>query len=149
MVSFPTHSWCLLVRTDFTDDDAWAQVLEEVTRPSPEGFLANVTAFDDRSADGAAWESLRDSAMATPDDEYSSVLFVVDSLTISSADHPILAVSTSRFHRDSLPEEFEAMRPFRCVPSELWAVENNLNLANLDWRDFAGRVDGEGVFRGF
>jgi hypothetical protein len=57
-------------------------------------------------------------------------------------------VSTSRFHRDSLPGEFAAMRPFRCVPSQLWAVENNLDLANPDWRDVAGHVDDAGVFRG-
>ena len=80
---------------------------------------------------------------------YASVLFVADLVTIASADHPILVISTSTFHRDRLPDDFAAMRPFRCVPSELWSVENNLNLANLDWRDFARHVDGAGVFRGF
>jgi hypothetical protein len=137
------------VRTDFTDDDAWAQVVEEATRPSPEGFLANAVPSSDPAADGVGWEALRDAAMATPPDEYASVLFVADATTMAAADHPILVVSTSRFHRDEQPAEFAAMRPFRCVPSQLWAVENNLNLANLDWRDFAGHVDAAGVFRGF
>jgi hypothetical protein len=58
-------------------------------------------------------------------------------------------ISTSRFYRDDLPDEFAAMRPFRCVPSQLWSVENNLNLANVDWHDFASHVDGAGVFQGF
>ena len=137
------------MRTDFTDDDAWAQVVEEATRPSPEGFLANASPSSDPAADGAAWEALRDAAMATPPDEYASVLFVADATTMAAADHPILVVSTSRFYRDEQPAEFAAMRPFRCIPSQLWAVENNLNLANLDWRDFAGHVDAAGVFRGF
>ncbi|HEY2552146.1 MAG TPA: hypothetical protein VGI64_16385, partial [Streptosporangiaceae bacterium] len=29
------------------------------------------------------------------------------------------------------------------------SVENNLNIANLDWEDFAGDTDGDGVHRGF
>ena len=149
MVPFPPHFWCLLVRTDFTDDAAWAQVVEEATRPSPEGFLANVTPFSDPGADGVGWETLRDAAMSPVTDNWSAVLFVADSATLGSADHPILVVSTSRFHRDRHPDEFAAMQPFRCIPSQLWSVENNLNLANLDWRDFAQHVDGSGVFRGF
>jgi hypothetical protein len=149
VVVLPPHSWCLLVRTDFTDDDAWAQVVEEATRPSPEGFLANASPSGDPAADGVGWEALRDAAMATPPDEYAAVLFVADATTMTAADHPILVVSTSRFYRDEQPAQFAAMRPFRCVPSQLWAVENNLNLANLDWRDFAGHVDATGVFRGF
>jgi hypothetical protein len=39
VVALAPHSWCLLVRTDFTDDDdGRARVVEEATRPSPEGF---------------------------------------------------------------------------------------------------------------
>ena len=149
MVSFPPHSWCLLVRTDFTDDEGWARLVQEATTPSPEGFEANVRPFSDPAADGAAWETLRDTAMAAASEEYSSVLFVADTATIASPDQPNLVVSTSRFYRDRHPEEFAAMRPFRCIPSELWSVENNLNLANMDWHDFARRVNGAGVFRGF
>jgi hypothetical protein len=33
--------------------------------------------------------------------------------------------------------------------SEIWAVENNLSLGNMDFEDFAGAVDANGVFRGF
>jgi hypothetical protein len=33
-------------------------------------------------------------------------------------------------------------------PSELWAVENNLKIANMDWQEFAAAVDEDGVFRG-
>jgi hypothetical protein len=149
VLSLPLHSGPLLVRTDFTDDNTWLQLIDEVTRPSPEGFLASIRPLSDPAADGAGWESLRDAVMAPADPDCSAVLFVADSTTTGSPDHPILVVSTSRFHRDGHPDEFAAMRPFRCIPSELWSVENNLNLANLDWRDFAERVDDAGVFRGF
>jgi len=28
-------------------------------------------------------------------------------------------------------------------------VENNLNIANMDWEDFAGAAGADGIFRGF
>jgi hypothetical protein len=31
----------------------------------------------------------------------------------------------------------------------LWAVENNLSLANMDYEEFAEAVDAQGIFRGF
>jgi hypothetical protein len=38
---------------------------------------------------------------------------------------------------------------FRCIPPELWGIDNNLNIANMDWAEFADAVDENGVFRGF
>ena len=38
---------------------------------------------------------------------------------------------------------------FRVIPSELWSVENNLSLANMDFEEFAGAAGAEGVFLGF
>jgi uncharacterized protein DUF6924 len=39
--------------------------------------------------------------------------------------------------------------PFRVVASELCSVENNINLANMDWADFTQSVGEDGIFRGF
>lgn len=41
-----------------------------------------------------------------------------------------------------------ARRPGR-PPRELWSVDNNLNIANMDWEEFADNTDGDGIFRGF
>jgi hypothetical protein len=38
---------------------------------------------------------------------------------------------------------------FRVVPQEMWAVENNLSLGNMDFKEFADAVGQDGVFRGF
>ena len=59
--------------------------------------------------------------------------FVADSVALTLPDHPVLVV-------DLLDDR----QPFRCILSELWGVENNLNLANLGWEECQG-----GVFRGF
>jgi hypothetical protein len=45
--------------------------------------------------------------------------------------------------------EIAGRTPFRCISSELWGVDNNLNISNMDWEDFAGAAGKDGVFRGF
>jgi hypothetical protein len=40
-------------------------------------------------------------------------------------------------------------RTFRVIPSEMWGVENNLSLSNMDFFEFADAADEDGVFRGF
>ncbi|HEY6494968.1 MAG TPA: hypothetical protein VIZ43_16965 [Trebonia sp.] len=90
----------------------------------------------------AAFAGLNGAALkaALPtEDPVAAVMFVADATTLSADDHPILVV-------DLLPEDRE---PFRCIPSELWSIDNNLNIANMDWEDFADAVDEGGVFRGF
>lgn len=77
-------------------------------------------------------------AAVPADDHGAMVLFIADGTALTSPDHPILVV-------DLIGGE----PPFRCVPSMLWSVENNLNIANMDWGEFAREVDAGGVFRGF
>jgi hypothetical protein len=84
------------------------------------------------------------------DDTGPSLLFIADSITFASPEHPILVVdlddkvlSVAEF------PEITDRTPFRCIPSELWSVENNLNIGNMDWEEFAREVGHDGVFRGF
>ena len=37
----------------------------------------------------------------------------------------------------------------RVVPSEMWSIQNNLTISNMDWEEFADNVDDDGVLRGF
>ena len=68
----------------------------------------------------------------------ASVLFIADAPALDSPDGPVLIVNLNDYD----------VEPFRCIASELWGVENNLNISNMDWEEFAeSTVDG--VFRGF
>jgi hypothetical protein len=58
---------------------------------------------------------------------------------MTDPEHPVLVVDLYS----------EPGRSFRVVPSEMWGVENNLSLANMDFEEFADAVDRDGVFRGF
>jgi hypothetical protein len=40
-------------------------------------------------------------------------------------------------------------RAFRSIPSEVEAIVANLSLANMDFAEFADKVDPDGIFRGF
>ena len=97
---------------------------------------------------GASWETVKAAVPASSDG--ASVLFIADSISLSSPDHPILVVDLSdTFLSVAEFPEIAGRTPFRCIPSELWSVDNNLNIANMDWEEFAGAAGEDGVFRGF
>ena len=144
----PERNCSLLVRTDFSSDDAWQQVADEVTQENEDGFRAYAEPVSDPAFDAASWETVKAAVPASSDS--ASVLFIADSISLSSPDHPILVVDLSDTYL-SVAEfpEIADRAPFRCIPSELWGIDNNLNIANMDWEEFAGAAGEDGVFRGF
>lgn len=148
MPILPERNCSLLVRTDFSSDDAWQQVAGEATRENEDGFRAYAEPVSDRAFDAASWEAVKAAVPASSDG--ASVLFIADSTSLSAPDHPILVVDLSdTFLPATEFPEIAGRTPFRCIPSELWSVDNNLNIANMDWEDFAGPAGEDGVFRGF
>ena len=142
--------WCpLLVRTDFTDDAAWDQVRQEATREyGPDGFCANVEPVSDPQWAGAAWEAVK-AAAPVDEDTGPNVLFIADAITFASPAHPVLVVDLAdKFLSVTEFPEIANRTPFRCIPSALWDVENNLSIANLRWEDYAGNLDGGEDYRG-
>jgi hypothetical protein len=123
-----------LIRTDFSDDAAWADLVRAATTRSTDGFLANLNVIDETRFDGASAEQIGNAARDTD----HAVLFVADRMTMTHPDRPVLCLDASA------PEQ-----TFRLIPSELWSVENNLSLANMDFEEFAGAAGADGVFRGF
>ena len=136
MTALPSTEASLLVRTDFTDGAAWEETKAAGLAENEEGFRAYVHVVDDATLTDATWQDLRNATLAL--DHRASVLFVADHAALAG-DHPIQVVDLSH---DSRP-------PFRCVARELWAVDNNLNISNMDWEDFADNVESDGIYRGF
>jgi hypothetical protein len=139
MASLPQSNVALLVRTDFKADASWELLCEEILVPSDEGFLANLLPVSDPSFSQVSWQEIK--AAVPPNRHGSVVVLIADTRTLSSPDHPVLVVDLMDFR--------EPLEPFRSIPSELWSIENNLNIANMDWADFADATDDDGVFRGF
>lgn len=136
------------MRTDFSDDEAWDRVCEQATGEyGPEGFSASVEPVSDPGWAGATWGALK--AAVPAGGASSSVLFIADSVTLASADHPVLVVDLQdRYLSVAEFPRIAGRTPFRCSPSALWEVENNLNLGTMDWEDFADETGEDGIYRG-
>jgi hypothetical protein len=139
----PLPLGCVLVRTWFGNDEAWEQLKVAVDTPSEDGFLATVRVVEDRSYEGLDSQTL---AALTSHDKYGALVsFLADETTLTSPDLPILVV----WVLPPVAGDDREFPPFRVIPSQLWSVENNLNLANMDWVEFYRWTGPDGVFRGF
>jgi hypothetical protein len=95
-----------------------------------------VTFLSDRAYEGLITDEVADLARRGP---YRSFLFVVDGESLQNPEHLILVLDLLR----------EPGRTFRVISREMWGVENNLSIANMDFSDSADSADAGGVFRGF
>ncbi|MEV6427249.1 hypothetical protein [Nocardia sp. NPDC051463] len=128
----------LLVRTDFTDDTAWAQTLAAVIASYDEDMMTELTPVDDVAFDGLTPADLADLV------DGQTYVFLADATTMTDPEHPLLAVDTS--DEDARGDGDPV---FRIAPIAMAEVEVNFSLANVDFEDYAGSVDDDGVFRGF
>lgn len=136
MKMLPESGQSLLVRLDFSDQGAWELLAAESGAENEDGCMANLDIVDDAAFTDAQAKQLR---LAVPANDYgASVLFAADSRTLTEEGRPVIVIYL-----------YEDRQPFRCAVSELWAVENNLNIANMDWEDFSENTGPDGVFRGF
>lgn len=126
----------MLLRTDFQSDAAWSALCEAIEQPSEEGFTASLECVSDPAFDGLSIEQLVASGWHEGD---RVIAFLADRTTLTDPERPILVVDLHD----------EPGRTFRVIPREVWSVENNLSIANMDYRDFADSVGADGVFRGF
>jgi hypothetical protein len=135
MKMLPNTRFSLVLRTDFSDDSAWEAICAAIQEPVGE-FQAYVECLSDPEYDGLTLEELTD---LVPQDFNHSFIFLVDRITLSHPERPILVLDLYD----------EPGRTFRVIPSEMWGVENNLSLANMDFFEFADNVDSDRIFRGF
>lgn len=139
----------LVIRTDFADEDEWRRIQAAIVEPQTEDeFEAYVEFVDDKAYEGLTASRL---LQIVPADSSETFVFLVDTQTLTHPDRPILVVNLYDWV-EGLEEQGKGPRygtTFRVVPSEMWSVENNLTLANMDWEEFADNVDDDGIFRGF
>ncbi len=135
MKTLPATENVPAVRTDYEHEAAWEAVRQAIHRRYGP-FRAYVDFISDPALAGFDADQLR--AMLPPGFSHP-ILLIVDRLALAGADHPVLVVDL----------EAEPGRTFRVIPSEIWGVENNLSLANMDFWEFADHAGPDGVFRGF
>jgi hypothetical protein len=134
MKSLPDSDTPLVIRTDFSNSQAWDDVRQRTAQPRGL-FRASVTFVDDPAFANLARSDLR----TLNHDRRHTFIFLADHVTMTHPDHPVLVVD---LFEDS---EIE----FRAVPAEIPGIENNLSIGNMDPEEFAGAADDDGIFRGF
>ena len=126
-----------VVRTYFIDDLKWNSLCEKILIPqTKQSFIPYVDFISDKKYKDL---TVAEVVNNLPKNYTESFVFIVDSLTITHKDNPIICVDLYS----------EKGRTFRVIPSEMWGIENNLRIANMDFYEFADRVGADGIFRGF
>lgn len=123
-----------MLRTDFSSDAAWEALGKVLATSIEDDFLPYVELVADRRFAGVT-EALG----GLPAAYEHPLLVLADEQALGSAEFPLLVVDLRE----------ERGRCLRVVASELWAIGNNLWVANMDFREFAEAVDADGVHRGF
>jgi hypothetical protein len=139
MKQLPKTTNSVVIRADFENQQAWEAICELLRAPVHEGsetFYACVEFLEDTDYRNLTKEEL---LAIVPRDYNHSFLFVVDKAAITNPDFAILAVDLVESRG----------RSFRAIPAQIQSIENNLSIANMDFQEFAGAVDKDGIFRGF
>ena len=137
MKQLPETMFPLVIRADFSSQSRWNRICAEISKPVGEdGFLADVVFLDDESYKDITKQQLLE---LVPKGYPHTFIMLVDQIAISESESPLLIVDLYT----------EPGREFRASPSEIQGIQNNLSIANMDFRDFADNVDNDGVFRGF
>jgi hypothetical protein len=136
------QTWSVpVVRADFSSDQVWQQLQEEILRLTAEGFGAEVKFVEEPALVGLDEDAIvAGYVRAYPHQYRHPVLFVVDEVAVAAPEHPLLVIN--------LNSRVDSTQ-FRALPRQVQGIQNNLSLANMDYVDFARSVDGDGVFRGF
>ncbi|MEV0011998.1 hypothetical protein AB0M10_22160 [Streptomyces sp. NPDC051840] len=138
----------LVIRTDFSHDEVWTAVVEELHRPwGPGGEFAAAVQL----VDAPAWSgATADEVLAAVVDEDLAVVFLADRTTMQSAARALLALSTTWEDVSGLdPVYYQELiespepREFRALPSAVHEVQVNLALGNVDFAEFAGAASDE------
>ena len=151
-----------LIRTDFTDDGTWAEVVDAVStpvdfdnpdNPSPgdEGYAAWVVPVNELAFDGATAHALGQAMTAAGGDHGYALLADAQAMTETRSDDLTLVYVDLSVSDPEDAELFDSFmgRAFRCAVGEIASIEANLSIANMDFSDFANSVGADGVFRGF
>ena len=121
-----------LLRTDASRPDRWAALLAAIRVPNEHGFLAFVAPLADPALEGLTEARIRELPRAVNAETF---VLVADAHALDDDAFPILVIDLSGDERPS----------FRVTARCLWAVQNNLSIANMDWEDFTSATDAAGV----
>lgn len=137
MKTIPSTANVLVLRTDFSDQIAWVEICAEIRKPvGTLHFVAYLDYLNDMEYADITKEQILN---LLPSDYNHSFIIVADRKAMTDPEHPLLIIDLV----DTPASEF------RAVPSQIQGIQNNLSIANMDFKEFTDAADKDGVFRGF
>ncbi|WP_374118687.1 DUF6924 domain-containing protein [Streptomyces sp. 8L] len=126
------ENWGLLVRTDFSDDAAWASLLDATHHPAQDAEMfcgEEIDEVDDRRFEGASPEQLMALAYEDADDhqDVADVVMIADGASMRDPDHRVLVIPLKGRNIGY---------PFRMYPDEVVIMVCNLGIGNMSIEDF-------------
>ena len=167
MSTLPVTESPLLIRTDFSDPDAWAAVRADLAQKWDDEFEIFVEIIDDPAYEGLGPEQF---LALQPKDYPHEIVVLADTVTMTTPDRLLLVVSLEQsdeeweqFLREQGDWDEETAAGgrgwanqwpqrggvFRSTAAGVGSIAANLSIANMDLFEFAGGVDDQGVFRNF
>lgn len=126
----------LVIRTYFSNESDWVKTSEKFIANYEMGFRAYLNLINDKIFEGFTELNFVQGEFG---DYKHGFIFLADSITLEDEENPLLCIDL----QDVIG------RTFRVIPSELWSVENNLSINNMEFESFYSICDKDGVFRGF
>lgn len=126
----PNSEILFLVRTDFSDDDAWHRVDEVAGREGTGVVTVNDPA--NRHLDAAT--------LASELPTFSQGVLLADHVTMSTSEQLVLVCPT-RYDEDE-----DEVAPFRAPAALLTYVVSPIVLGSKNWSEVSGLVNQDGVF---
>lgn len=134
----PSHAYALLLRTDYSDDDAWhaavAAIAESYDDSDFERLGLPVQPVESPELDGLTPRDV----VELPREGFLSCVAVADAQTMK--DLTILLVDLNEFNQ-------QVGRTFRTTPQQIEPILVSLSIANVDFFEFADSADPDGVLR--
>ena len=121
-----------LFKIESGHEQKWNDLIQSASNP-PAPFIANIAYVRKERT------SIEELLSSLPEDYAYDFIFVADSETFTSENRSCLVIDL-----------IDPAKPrFRALPSTLASIENNLNIANLDFADFHHEANPTGIFKGF
>lgn len=127
----------LVVRTDYGSDDAWHEVRTRLKNHPYEDTDDFLHLVDDPAWNGASADDVR---TALTGDGGINAVYLADAKTMADAGlRPLLAVYVfdGEEDREELADLEESGSGFRTVPEAVYSVHGNLEIANMDFQEYA------------
>ena len=145
MTAHPDTNQAWVVRTDFSNDDKWEDAVREIMTPRKVlgmDVRARVTLITDKRYEKM---SANEVVGAIPESYEFLYCFIFDSTSNSEDESPILVLNLETEEAFEPSQTFQ----FRAYPAQVFWIDSNLSISNIDFDVYTIELEPGAIFDGF